>query len=447
LGKTVAVSFEGDSVKIVHAFLKGEIVTVKKTETIPENEFNNYLSREKASEFIVTSEFRESFHDIVVTPVVKDQFLKKIVESEIRKAIIQKDFSFIYMIIGEKVVENKKVMEVFYYAVPKDAVRRVVERFYDNGKTVRALYPAVLPVASLIESVVKGEADMGIFNAGKSRSAFFIKKGKIHFIRNYESFEAELSDFDIQNINMTTSYCFQNIKVYPSSVFLIGPLSEAFRINSMATAPLACLCRPENIHCSGEQFREFTMPLASFLTPRKADIQSREFRGIYQLKNYMAYASRIFIVLTLICIGAVSSQLKNMTEKKEQIRQAQKSNADIESVFAEYRAREEKIRQYMPVVEFLNRPVPSIRRLFISLGETEFKGITISKVNVMLKEDNDFSVLLEGAASSATYTAMQDSLDRAIKELDATENLEIINHSAALGDKTFTIEATFRAEQ
>lgn len=447
MDKTVAVSFEGDSVKIVHASLKGKNITVNKTETIPENEFNSYLLLEKASEFIVTSEFRESFHNIVATPVVKGQFLQKIVESEIRKVIVQRDFSFIYVIIGEKVIENKKVMEVFYYAVPKDAVRNVIERFYDNGKTVRALYPAVFPAASLIDSGAQGEADIGIFSTGKSRFAFFIKKGKIYFIRNYESFGAELSDFDIQNINMTTSYCFQNIKVYPSSVFLMGPLSETFQINSMATTPLACLSRPEHIHCSQEKFREFALPLASFQTPKTADIQSREFKRVHQLKNYMAYASKVFIILTLLCIGAVSYEIKNMTQKKEQIRLAKKSGLDIERVFTEYRAREEKIHHYMPLVEFLNRPVPSIRRLFISMGETEFRGITLNGVNAVLKDDGRFSILLEGAASSTTYSAMQDSVDHTVKELAEIEDLEIINHTAALDDKTFAVEANYRAAQ
>ena len=78
MGKTVAVSFEGASVKVVHASLKGTTVTVERAETIPDNEFDNYLRREKASEFIVTSEFKESYHDIITTPVVKKQFLEKI---------------------------------------------------------------------------------------------------------------------------------------------------------------------------------------------------------------------------------------------------------------------------------------------------------------------------------------------------------------------------------
>jgi hypothetical protein len=447
LGKTAAVSFEGDSVKIVHASLTGKSITVKKTETVPENEFNDYLRREKATEFIVTSEFRESYHDVITTPVVKEHFLKKIIESEIRKVLVQKEFSFIYTPIGEKVVENRKVMEVFYYAVPKDAVRNIAERFYENGKTVRALFPAVFSAASLIDSGMPGEANMGIFRAGNSRFAFFIKKGKVYFIRNYESLEAELSDFDVQNINMTTSYCFQNFRVNPSAVFLMGPLSESYRTGAVSTSPLACLSGPGYIHCRREIFSEFMLPLASFSTPGKLNILSREFREIYQLKNYMEYASRIFIILALICIGAASFELKDVAERKKQITLAKKNSRDIESVFAAYHAREQKINQYRPAVEFLNKPAPSIQRLFVLLGETEFREMTLSKIHALLRDDNNYSVILEGTASAATYTAMQDSLDHAAKELSKIGNIEVANHSAVLEDKTFTIELNYKAKK
>ncbi|RJQ56984.1 MAG: hypothetical protein C4526_00365 [Nitrospiraceae bacterium] len=443
--KTAAVSFEGDSVRIVHASVRGKGITVKKTETVPENEFDNYLRREKASEFIVTCQFRESHHDIVTTPVVKEQFLRKIVESEIRKVITQKDFSFICAPVGEKVVENRKVMEVFYYAVPEDPVRNVVERFYDNGKTVSALYPSVFSAAALIGHGVYGEAAMGIFGAGKSRSAFFIKKGKIYFIRNYESFESELSDFDIQNINMTTSYCFQNLRLNPSSVFLIGALSDPLHINTMTTAPLACLSRPEYIHCDREIFNEFIVPVASFLAPKTSSILSGGFRMLYQVKNYMAYATKAFIILALLCAGAVSYEFRNMTEKKKQIQTAKKSGVDIVNVLAEYDARKEKVNKYMPVVEFLNRPSPDLQRLLISLGTTDIKGITLNKVNVLSENDNSLSVIFEGTALSDTYAAMQDSLDHMAEELVKLGNMEITRRSVELKDRTFTIEMKYKA--
>ena len=109
MSKTVAVSFEGDSVKIVHASLKGKALTVDKTEIISDDEFSYYLQKEKASNFIVTCDLRETYHDILSIPLLKTKYLEKIIESEIRKATGRKDLSFVYTLLGEKVADNRKM--------------------------------------------------------------------------------------------------------------------------------------------------------------------------------------------------------------------------------------------------------------------------------------------------------------------------------------------------
>jgi len=445
LGKTVSVSFEGSSVKIVHASFKGKRLTVENTQILPENEFDSCLRREKASEFIVTAEFRESYHDIIKTPVVKEEFLKKIIESEIRKVIVQKDFSFVYSTVGEKIVDNRKILEVFYYAVPKDSIRNTVERFYDSGKVVRALYPSVFSAASLIDQQVSGEAHMGILSSGKSRLVFFVRKGSIYFLRNYESYETGLSDFDIQNINMTVSYCFQNLRMNPTSVFLIGDLSESSgTIQAMSTAPLASLSKAEYIHCARDLFNEFTLPIASFFTPRTSNILSDEFKKIYRLRNYMAYASRVFVLLAFLCSGAVLFEWNSAQEKKELIQNMKKGGVDVERVLADYGTREVKRDLYMPLVGFLNRPVHDMQGVLVSLGRTDFRKLTLNEITASHKDDANFTVLLEGIASADSYAAMQDSLDTVMKELTKTGKPEITNRSVELRDKTFSVELSYR---
>ena len=447
MGKTVAVSFEGASVKVVHASLKGTTVTVERAETIPDNEFDNYLRREKASEFIVTSEFKESYHDIITTPVVKKQFLEKILESEIKKVLIQKEFSFIYSRIGEKVVGNKRVMEVFYYAVPKESIRNTLERFYSNGKMVKAIYPPVFSAAALFDAHVAGEAHMGVFNSGKSRTAFFTKKGVVYFIRNYESYEAELSDFDIQNINMTISYCFQNLRIKPSSVFLMGTISESTGNNAMTTAPLASLSMPEYIHCKREQFNEFLLPAASLLTGKSSNIMSREFREVYFLKNYIAYATGVFIMLLFLCVGLMFFEFKHAAGEKDLINLAKQKGVDKEKLLEEFRTREEKIGPYIPLIEFLNKPEPRFQKLLIALGETDFGGLKVSMLNASSNSDMSLSVTLHGVVHADNYSAMQDSLEHMINELKKLKNIDIKNRSVDLKDKTFILEMNYKTEE
>ena len=139
MAKTVAVSFEENSIKIVHASLKGNNLSIDKTETVDYFEFETYLQKEKATEFVVTYDFKEAYHGVLETPVVKSKYLEKIVESELRKATSLKDISFVYTPIGEKVVENRKELEVFYFAVNNEVLRDVVDKFYEFGKVVKAV--------------------------------------------------------------------------------------------------------------------------------------------------------------------------------------------------------------------------------------------------------------------------------------------------------------------
>jgi hypothetical protein len=447
LGKTVAVSFEGAAVKVVHASLKGKTVTVERTETIPDNEFDDYLRREKASEFIVTGEFKESYHDIITTPVVKKQFLEKIIESEIKKVLIQRAFSFIYSRIGEKIIDNKRVLEVFYYAVPKESIRMTVERFYNNGKAVKAIFPPVFAVAALFDDRIAGEAHMAVFNSGKSRTVFFTKQGVVYFIRNYESYEAALSEFDIQNINMTINYCFQNLRINPSSVFLMGTISESSGNNAITTSPLASLSIPAYIHCRREQFNEFLLPIASLLTGKSSNIISREFREVYSLKTYITYASKVFMILALLCAALMFAELKYAAEEKDLIHTAKQGGIDKVKLMDEITVREDKIAPYVPLIEFLNKPEPRFHKLLASLGKTDFGGLKINMLNASANSDRSLSVSMHGAAPADSYSAMQDSLEHMTDELKKNKNIDIRNRSVDLKDKTFILEIYYKDEE
>ena len=220
MSKTVAVSFEGSDVRIVRASLKGGNLFVNSTQVIPDEEFDSFLEREKTSEFIVACEFKEAFHDVLTVPVLKAKYLHTFIEAEIRKVIGKREFSFIYSQLGKRVVENRNVLDVFYFAASNEEIQRIVDRFYTKGKMVKALYPSVFAAASLPGAAASDKPVMTVLSSGKERTVFFTKGAAIHFIRNYESIDEAFSVFDVQNINMTINYCFQQLRMNPSSICL-----------------------------------------------------------------------------------------------------------------------------------------------------------------------------------------------------------------------------------
>jgi hypothetical protein len=54
VSKIAVVSFEGNTVKIVHALRRGKKIVIERADTIDDIEFDGYLQNEKSSEFIVT---------------------------------------------------------------------------------------------------------------------------------------------------------------------------------------------------------------------------------------------------------------------------------------------------------------------------------------------------------------------------------------------------------
>ena len=447
MAKTVAVSFEENSVKIVHASLKGNSLSVDSTAVISEIEFDNYLQKEKATDFIVTYEFKESYHDLLTVPNLKSAYLKKIVESEIKKTVRAKEISFVYNPLGEQVVDNKKVLEVFYFAVHTEEIKEIADRFYRKGKVIKAIYPSVYSAAIFIASEASGEANLGIIGAGKARIAFFTKADSVHFIRNYESLEPELSDFDIQNINMTISYCLQTIRVSAAAVFLMGSLSQSGTISALPTAPIASLCKPERIQCQSKEFNDFMLPMASYYVSRPANILSQDYKNLNMVKTYMAYASKIFLALTVLFLVLLVYEFQNMAGYKEEMSRFRKDVEITERVYDSYLEKEDQMRQYGPVVDLLNRPAPEIRSLMVILGEESNRSMKFGSLEINSKDRQSYAVTINGDSLVGTFSSMQAELKNLTDSLRARENIDIKDSYLDMTSGTFKIDMLYKSLQ
>jgi len=445
LAKTVAVSFEEDSVKIVHAFLRGNTLSVDSTSVISDTEFENYLQKEKATDFIVTCEFKESYHDLLTVPNLKPAYLKRVIESEIKKNVRAKELSFVYNPLGEQVVDNKKVLEVFYYAVQTEEIQKLADRFYRKGKVIKAIYPSVYSAATFIASEASGEANLGIIGAGKARLAFFTKADGIHFIRDYESLEPELSDFDVQNINMTISYCLQTIRVNAAAVFLMGSLSQSGTISALPSAPIASLCKPERIRCQRKEFNDFMLPMASYYVAKSANILSQDYKNINLAKTYMAYASKVFLALAVIFLALLVFEFQSIAGKKEEMSRFRKDVEITEKIYNSYLEKEEQMRQYRPVVDLLNRPAPEIQELMMILGEESNRAMKFRSLEIQSKDKQSYAITIHGDSLPGSFSSMQAALKNLTDSLSARENFDIEDSFLDMTSGTFKIDMLFKS--
>ena len=439
--KTVTVSFEEDIVKVVHASFKGNTISVGRTEIIANDQFDNYLRREKSKKFVVTYGFSEFYHNIITVPIVSTKHLERIVESEIRKTVEIKDFSFIYAPVGERVVENKRVREVFYYAVRNEEIQNVVRRFYDNGKMVKAVYPRVFSVAPLFE--FRDEAVIGVLGTKTEKTAFLIKKGIIYFIRRFSSLTTDISDIDIQDINMTANYCLQNIRINPSLVLFLGNLLESSDINIPTTVPLAVLHKPEYIRCDRKTFSDFILPITSFYASKSSNILNKEFKDIYMLKNYLLNASRVFVILAFLCLGIAFYNVKNIADMKGTLKLMKANNADIENIFSEYTAKETELRRYMSTINFLNKDAPDVQKLLIALTEIDMKDSKIDSIEAAAKDDS-ISISINGTIHADTYTSIQTGFQDMMDSLSKIKGIRISDKTMDIDRKIFSIKLDYK---
>lgn len=444
MGKTVAVSFEESNIKIVRAIFSGGSCSIETAEIIEYDEFDNYLQNENATEFIVTYDFKEAYHGFLSIPSLKPRYQQRIIESELRKNLKLTDISFTYVPVEERQTGTRKELEIFYFAVSNEVIHDTVGRFYDYNKIVRAIYPTVFSASSLIKPSKTGEANMGIFGTGREKIVFFTKDRSISFIRNYESIDDELSDFDVQNINMTISYCSQNIHIQPSSVMLLGNLTESSGMHTLPSTPMASLYKGDDIKCSGKVFRDFFLPIASLSAPKSSNILSEEFKNINMLKGFMVYASKVFVSLIILSLVFLFFEIEDAVSRRNQIEATMTSRSDIENIYSIYSEKKDYIDGITPLINFLNRPVPDLQKLLIDLAEVRANNLRFHSVEAGTKNGNAFSVTINGASLTDTYASLQNSFSALIEDLDNVKDIRINNKSVNLRNKTFKIELTYQ---
>jgi hypothetical protein len=444
LGKTVVVSFEGTTVKIVHALRKGKGVTIERVEEVPGEEFGSYLQREKATEFIVTREFFDASFDILRTPVLKGKYLDKYVESQIGKATNSTDVTFIYTVTGEQIVNNRKVLEVYYYMVKNSKLRDIVEIFHKHGKTVRALYPSVFAAASLLDPDASEESKMGIIGSGTRRVVFSTQKGAIQFIRSFESLEAGFTNYDIQNMDTTISYCIQNYGINPSSAMLIGKIAELSTADILPAVPLSSLRKSGNIHCTREVYNKYFIPIASLFAPRKANILNSEFKILYSVKNFMAHASRASVSLVALSLCFLLFKANGVMNKQNQIENASEAQSVAESIYAGYEERADVLNKIKTAVKFLNSPSSDLHRLLLDLTKISMEQVRIDSVDAKRLDGSSFLLSLRGEIPVHTYSAFQQSFNRLSGEVEDIKDIRVKKKTINLESKTFTIEVKYK---
>jgi len=444
VSKVVVASIEENTIKVVHATLRGKGVTIERTEEVAGEEFDSYLQREKATEFIVSREFSEASYDVLTTPVLKPKYLKKYMESQIRKTTGVTDFTFVHSITGERTVDNRKMLEVYYYMVSNKKLREVLEVFHKNGKTVRALYPAVFSAASLLDPEASEEPKMGVIGTGNKRVVFSTKNGAVQFIRSFDSLESTFTNYDIQNMDMTIRYSIQNYGIRPSSATLLGSIAELNTADELPEVPLSSIRKTANIKCTIEVFNKYFLPIAALFAPKYSNILIDESKNLYLFNNLMAYASRAFIVLAVPCLIFMLFKAGPVMDKRVQVEKTSAAQSGVEALYADYVEKADVMNNIKAAVEFVNQPSSNLHLLMLDLTKISMKHVRIDAIDAQGNDGPSLNVSLRGKILVDTYSAFQWSFNRLIEVLQEMNDIQIDKKTVNFENKTFKVDVMYK---
>ena len=464
MANRIAVSFEDEVVKVVYASLSHGSLTVRKTLLLKNEEFDDFLAHERRREFIVVADFKVSYYDILCLPPAKDKYIRRIVESEIRKRNPElKDFSFSYSVLGETLRENRKALEVFFYAVNNADLYQIIRRFDKYGKTVKSIFPIAAALSRLVNalSVAGDEPQLCIAETGPNKTLFLVKGGKLHFIRTASALESGVHDIDVHDINMTVNYCRQTLRMTPSSILLLGSVCLGYEATMGFIVPAAsmllpfgipgaCVYIPETVNARREEAMDFVAPIAALLPYKTADafnILPRQYEFLTLQKRGLALCTVCFILLSLIGLWYLRTKVSEISRLKEEAGLLRNDISMMESGRRNYDMHYAELMKYMPMINFINsvNSAPDAQKALLSLSllkEPHNKAVDIKTLTVSI-DPGALRLVLRGNIEAEKYADIQKRYRALVDELRRLKGMTVVSDTMDIKNKNFQIEARY----
>ncbi len=444
--KAVAVSFEGENVRVVYASLKKKDIEVDDVLTLRDEQFDEFLEKEKTKEFIVVCDFKSFYQDIISIPPVKNRYIKKLIEAEIRKRAADfKEFYFIHFLHGEKIVENKRVKEIFVFAVKKEDLDSIISRFINKGKFIKAIYPNVFSIAGLVQSIE--EPFLCIAEIGINKNLFLLNNGLMQFVRDIHSFEKGLNDLDIQNINMTINYCRQTMRINPSFIMLMGGICNNYSATAPPSIPVVSLAPVFLQSRINNTILDFIFPISAFFITRDKEINllTREYKNFCQIRLFLRSSNILFLTLSIIGIFYAGFVAKSSIESRSQLNSLRMNSSDVEGILSSYENKKTEIAGYKPFITSLNNAAltPDIQRFLSLLSGIRTDNIRIDSISITTGESS-LKGELKGMVKSEGYASMQMHYQQLIDSISSLKGFSIKRHNIELKERAFQIEVEYR---
>jgi hypothetical protein len=450
LANQIAVSFEGEVVRVVYASSGRGKVKIRKALLLKNEEFDDFLSGEKARAFIVVADFKVFYNDILYLPPAKDKFVRQMVESEIRKRNPElKDFSFSYSVLGDAVRDGKKVREVFFYAVADADTLQIIERFDKYNKTVKCIFPFATILSRLVNEVSGNDDELYLCVAetGLNKIMFLVKNGKLYFIRTAQSLERGMHDIDVHDINMTVNYCRQTLRTTPAAILLLGSLCSNYDSSMSFAVPAAGILCPSNILANREVVED-NLALIAAVCPCSGNdgisVLPRQYTLLIMYNKIITSTAIIFMLLSGAGLAYLQKDISEIINMKKDADVLRTEIRLMESNRQSYEMLNRELSEYVPIINFMNSvtTVPDMQRALISLASlntlrgdaVQLEAITVSAGPATL------NIQLKGNIKDGRYADINKHYRAFLDELKGVKGFTPASDSLDINSRNFHIE-------
>lgn len=446
--KQVAVSFEDSQVRVIFTFQDKERMAVRRTVLLKEEELDAFLKANRLPNLSVIYPFRNFYSDVVSVPPVKTAYLKAIVEAEIRKRFPDlSQFSFCYSVLADKPSEAKALREVFFFALDDREIDRVIQRFEKHGKTVKCIYSDAVAVSHFIQERqdVADKNVLGLYSSETDKILLLIKNGQLRFIRVTPSTEKRIRDTDIDNINMTASYCRQSLRLNPEQFVFLNESTTTEMVSGRTVIPEVRIGPPAGLALAEETYRDNMAPLAAILFReglKNDNLLPQKYKILYVQRFAVAYAVLFFLLFSLIGLGYLSINVTEVISQKERIKHWRKDISGTETVVSTYDRHAAGLQEVLPLIQFVNdaRSGPDMQKTLNSLAFLPMEGIDIQSIQLLNKKDV-FQLQLSGKIASKNYRDMHNTLQKLLHSISKGAGMVVLSKNLELKNGQFQIEA------
>ena len=319
----------------------------------------------------------------------------------------------------------------------------LISRFTDMGKRVSAVYPDVFTLARMTRT--DGKYGLCVSGFGDNKNLFLVRDGKIVLIRKANSPEADMTDYDMRNIEMTVNYCRQTLRITPACVILTGSLSANYNVSVNTSLPVICLVPPPGIHMDNRTILEYMTAVSALCADKSCDIAPRNYKDLTFTMEILRYSTATFLYLIILSVIYTAFVVKATLPIREEFQNSVKDLPDLHTVFSSYESESSRFSEYGSLIASFESSMETPDFLDLLKAFTQIKENRM-RVDSIEISANDGVLLckIEGSAVTENYAEAGSAYEKFMGSLADIQGLSVTKNLFELKDKKIFVEAEYR---